>query len=69
MRVPFAYIFKDQLRRMQLLYGPAPACGVSSFLSVLLEAAEGEECRWKARLCLTSFWGKTLSYKKFKIAV
>ena len=24
----------------------------SSFLSVLLEAAEGEECRWRVRLCL-----------------
>jgi hypothetical protein len=38
-------------------------------MSVLLEAAEGEEHRQRVKLCLKRFWGKTLSYKKFKVAV
>jgi hypothetical protein len=49
--------------------GPAPAWSVSSFFLVLLEAAEGEEHMKRVRLCLTGFWGKTLSYKKFRVAV
>lgn len=42
--------------------GARPSVGVSSLLSILLEAAEGEECRWRERLCLMRFWGKTLFY-------
>jgi hypothetical protein len=43
--------------------------GGSSFWSVLLEAAEGEECRSKVRLGLMRFGGKNLSYEIFKVAV
>lgn len=39
-------------REVQLCARGQPWHGVSSFLSVLLEAAEGEECRWRVRLCL-----------------
>jgi hypothetical protein len=49
--------------------GAAPVWCVSSFLLVLLEAVEGEERRQKVRLCLMRYWGKTLSYKKFKVGI
>jgi hypothetical protein len=49
--------------------GTAPVWDVSSFWSIILEAAEGKEHRLRLRFCLTSFWGKTLYYKTFKGAV
>ena len=46
----------------------SPSRGVSFFL-VLLEAAEGGRASAGVRLCLTKFWGKTLFYVKFRVAV
>lgn len=52
--------------------GLAPAMGLF-FSLVLLEAAKGEDCRQKVRLCLMKYGagegGKTLSYEILRVAV